>query len=353
VTSWTRYAKTLAATLVGLVIVPYAFVAIVDPYSNVPFSPPMARPMVDINQRYMYPALARSGRFDSAIFGTSTSRLLDPKQLDALFGGKFANLAMNSATAWEQTQLAKLFIRHNKVKMFLVGLDTVWCEPDADVHRLTIRPFPPWMYDEDRWNDLAYLLNGKTVEIAGRLVEYHLGLRKPRIRDDGYEVFTPPESQYDLARARTHIHGNTSHVNEEIPPVRPVAAVRGPRNFPALAWLDDLLGRLPPAASRVLVFMPVHVEAQPGQGTDTAAMEADCKRQLTALALRRNAHLVDFRIPSPITTNDSNYWDRVHFRLGIATRVATEIAEAVRLRRDAVDGDYRYLAGPPTLANRR
>jgi hypothetical protein len=99
------------------------------------------------------------------------------------------------------------------------------------------------MYDENAWNDLAYLLNGKTVEIAGCLLEYHLGHRPPRIRDDGYEIVTPPEDQYNLARAQVHIYGNSVQAAEAIEPVRAVPGAVGPWTFPALAWLDDPLGR--------------------------------------------------------------------------------------------------------------
>ena len=46
-----------------------------------------AAPIMDLNQRFMYPQIVRSGRFDAAVFGTSTVRLLDPALLDARFGG--------------------------------------------------------------------------------------------------------------------------------------------------------------------------------------------------------------------------------------------------------------------------
>jgi hypothetical protein len=347
---WRRFTATLIGTAAGLLTALYAFVALVDPYGDVPFSPPMERPIMDINQRFMYPALARGGRFDSAVIGTSTSRLLDPLELDSRLGGRFANLAMNSATAWEQMQLAGLFARHNAVRTMIVGLDAVWCDVAADWKRLTFRPFPPWMYDENPWNDLAYLLNGKTVEIAGRLVGYQLGLNPPRIRGDGFEIFTPPEGEYDLARARAHIHGNTVQAAEPIAAETAPAASPGPRRFPAFAWLDELLGRLPPHALRILAFMPVHVAAQPAAGSEAAAMEADCKRQLASLASRRRAHLVDFRIPSRVTIEDANYWDGLHYRRAIADLIPREIAEAVRRQGDAPDGVYRYLAGPDAVA---
>jgi len=40
----------------------------------------------------------RSGRYDSAVVGTSTVRLLDPQRLGALFGARFANLGLNAGT---------------------------------------------------------------------------------------------------------------------------------------------------------------------------------------------------------------------------------------------------------------
>ncbi len=55
--------------------------------------------------------------------GTSTARLLDPQELDRAFGGRFANLAMNAATPWEQTQLARLFLTRAPARACCFGLD--------------------------------------------------------------------------------------------------------------------------------------------------------------------------------------------------------------------------------------
>lgn len=51
------------------------------------------------------------------------------------------------------------------------------------------------MYDADWPNDLPYMLNTMTVELAGRRFGQAIGLKEPRLVD-GYEVFTPPESAY-------------------------------------------------------------------------------------------------------------------------------------------------------------
>ena len=156
---------------------------------------------MDINQRFMYPQLVRSGAFDAAIFGTSTMRLIDPANLSQALGDRFVNLGMNAATPWEQVQIAGLFARKVAApKRVIWGIDTTWCESDATApeKRLTPRPFPAWLYDDSGWTDWPRLMNLTTLEIAGRLLAHRLGLMPERIRGDGYEVFTPPEALYDL-----------------------------------------------------------------------------------------------------------------------------------------------------------
>ncbi len=207
--AWRGMARTAAVTLAGGLALVCGVIFLVDPYDVVPFSPRAERPMMDLNQRWLYPGVARSGRFDSYVIGTSTIRLLDPERLDRAFGGRFANLAMNSATAWEQDQLARVILRAGgPPRTLVIGIDTVWCARDADTQRITFRGFPEWMYDDNRWNDLLHLLNGKTLEIAGRLLGYWLGLtpaalpggRVRGVRAAGGELRPRPRPHPPLSR---------------------------------------------------------------------------------------------------------------------------------------------------------
>lgn len=353
--SWSGYVKTLIATALGAVGVLMAFVLAMDPYRNVPFSPPMERPLMDDNQRFLFPGVVRSGRFDSAVFGTSTGRLLQPAHFDRLIGGRFANLSMNSAMAWEQYKIADLFLRTVPAPRTLVfTLDRVWCAGDADVQRTTFRPFPPWMYDDDPWNDLAYLLNGKTLEIAGRLAEYHLGLRRPRLGADGYERFVPPDEQWDRAKAEAKIYeGPKRSIVPQVPPYAATDAERQGWRFPALVWLEELLARLPAATRPVLAFMPVHVVMQPQPGSRAAAVERECKDRIARLGAAADAWVIDFRIPSRVTADDANYWDNLHYRVGVADWLETTLAEVLRGRREAADDTWRLLAAPRAGSPRR
>jgi hypothetical protein len=128
-------------------------------------------------------------------------------------------------------------------KALIVGLDVVWCDPEADSHRITFRGFPDWLYEDDPWKGVVHLFNYGTVEIAARLVGYHLGLYPERIRYDGYEVFVPPEAQYDALRAHENIwRGREPPPVDPSPPLTP--AERRRLSFPALPWLDAALARL-------------------------------------------------------------------------------------------------------------
>ncbi len=343
--TWNRHLKILLATFIVANAALYLFVLAMNPFGNLPNTVLRSHVMMDDNQRYQYPSVVRSGRYDSVIIGTSTSRLLAPKPFEQLLGGRLANIAMNAGTAWEQTELTRLFLRQTpKPHALVVGLDAPWCSEKADTERITFRGFPEWMYDDDPWNDLAYLLNARALEISGRRAGAALGLAKPRLPPDGWEIFTPPELDYDLAKAQTKIYGNGARALPEpkVPPETVTAGERARWQFPALAWLESLIDR--GHWQRVLLVLPpVHVTAQPVPGTRKAIEEAECKARIAVIAEKRKIPVIDFRIASDITRRDENYWDPLHYRVAIAERFARGVSTALKTRADDPNGDWRML----------
>jgi hypothetical protein len=343
--TWRGFVARFLGVFAGGLAAVSLFVLLVDPYGVMPFSLPIERPIVSISQRHVYPQAVQSGRFDSIILGTSTSRLLDPESLNAPFGARVFNAAMNNAMAWEQKLIFDKFV--DKVaapKLVLVGLDTVWCRADADQNRFGYPDFPHWMYDANPWNDALHLVNASTLEIAGRIVGWHLGLYRERVRRDGFGVFTPPEESYDAARASANVWRDRPDRGAAISSaVALPEAERRQLALPAVPWLDAMLARLPSSTMKILAYMPVHVAAQPAPGSREAAIEAECKERIAAVARRRGARVVDWRIASALTREDTNYWDALHFRLPIAERVARETSQAALQGREAADGSYRLL----------
>ena len=212
---WLAFNKTFAMTFAGFTGFVVVLILMVDPLGVVPFSLPIDRPIVDIKQRHFYPLVVRSRRYDSLVLGTSTSRLLDPDDLDKTLGYRFANLALNDGRAFEQWRLADLYLREVGIpKSILVGLDGPWCHPQADApeNLITVRGFPEWIYDENPWNDLLHLINGRMAEFAVRTILTKIGVRPKRLGDNGFAVFVPPESEYDLTRAREYIWGDAQQI---------------------------------------------------------------------------------------------------------------------------------------------
>jgi hypothetical protein len=339
---WRGFSATLMAAAASSAAAMFLFVLAVDPYGlrTGPGRAPV--PIMDLNQRFMYPQIVRSGRYDSAVFGTSTVRLLDPQRLDALFGARFTNLGLNAGTPWEQIQLARLLLGHvRQPKVLIFGLDSPWCSPDADRDRLTFRTFPAWLYEKRPLRYAYKLFSFKSLEIAGRVALNRLGLMPDRIRADGYEVFVPPDAQYDLARARSH----TALQGVPPPPSGkgPLSeADRAALRMPALDWLEDILAAVP-ETRKILIFPPVHVSVQPTAGSRAADEEAECKRRVGEIARRTGSTLIDFRLRSAVTSEDSNYWDPLHYRIGIADRLAMTLRDAARGGPEPADGFYRVL----------
>ena len=332
--NWPRFTRDTLTTLavIGLAII--AFIAAVDPYGlrTAPGHPP--GPIVDTAQRWSYPQIARGGAYDSAVLGSSTSRLLDPVALDAAFEARFANLAMNAATPDEQLRLAALFLAGRTAKVVLFGLDTTWCA--ATPAARSAIPFPDWLYEPEASFGVLRQVNVRSLEAAGKAALVEAGYGRAAIRADGYAVFTPPESSYDPSRAERHL---ASAVRDPGEPADPPTAP-----MPALDRLGALLSRLPRKTQAILAFMPVNARLQGRDGTPAGAREAACKARAARLGAEHGALVTDFRIPSPVTTQDTNYWDALHYRLPVAARIVAGLKEARTTGVDDGAGLYRVLA---------
>ncbi len=345
---WRRFFAILvgAAVTIGAVLI--AAVAIVDPFDTLALSPNLDRVPIATNARYSFPALARSSRFDSVVIGTSTSRLLRPERLNALFGGRFANLAMNSATAYEQTQMLSLFGRsHATPATVMIGIDTVWCDVGTRFERFTPRPFPTWMYDDNPWNDLPAHFNLYSLEQAGRQFATMIGLRPVKYGRDGYTNFLPAAADYDNEKARRNLWGDGP---DHVVPVTPAQILsdeaRAALRFPTHGLMQSVLAELPPETRKILFFVPTHVSAQPQPGSRGAAEWQECKARMVAMAADvENATVVDFMLPSPVTATDRNYWDRLHYTVEIADLLAEDLYVAAQREGDS-GGRFRLLSGP-------
>jgi hypothetical protein len=347
---WRGFLRLLALTAASVVVATYALVLLVDPYDCLWFSPRLERMPLATSQRYAFPALARSPKFDSIVLGSSVVRHLRPADLDAAFGARFANLALDNGTPYEQWRLFDLFVRtHASPRVVIVGMDTIWCQPEFPARRIYEPGFPEWLYDDGRWNKLETLLSRTAVTDTIRQLEWLLGGDRPDRAADGFADLQPPET-YDLERARRHLYEGQSWPRmqpPQVPAYAPEGDVERRWTFPDHDRLRQMLRALPQATITILLFTPTHHFSQPPPGSQRAAAWDACKRSVARVAADvPNAYVLDFLIHSPITLRDENYWDGLHYRVEAGSQVIALMADAVR-RRKAESDFFRYLAGPP------
>lgn len=319
--TWPSFIKTFIITAVAAVAVVYLCILMVDPYASFSFSLPFDREPISTNQRFSYPSLARNPSFDSAIIGTSTARLLKPARLNKLTGDNWVNLAMNSATAYEQMEMLKLFLRHHPdSKRVVIGIDDAWCRPDKEIQKFTFRPFPPWMYDENPWNDLLYLFNDKALENTVRLIEYWAGEREAKYDKTGYRDFTEDFGPYDLKRSRQKLY-EAKTAERTIPaadPLPPVNVYNGLPEYQAHVLLKEALSTAPRGTEAVIIYMPMHAAYLNKNKMNYRTCKKSVRMTLEAVG---NVRHVDLMQISDMTRRDENYWDPLHFTTNVAESI--------------------------------
>ena len=67
---WCGWITAFALAALTLTVLLLGFIVALDPYGARLRAGQPARPLMDLNQRFMYPQIVRSGAFDSAVFGT-------------------------------------------------------------------------------------------------------------------------------------------------------------------------------------------------------------------------------------------------------------------------------------------
>lgn len=344
---WRRFFRLAVGTAVAVVAIVYAFVVLVDPFDTLPLSPSADRGPIADNQRFSYPALARSDKFDSAVFGTSTSRLLRPAALNAEFAARFANLAMNSATPYEQSRLMAVFrAAHPAARVVIVGVDQGYCLTGGTDEKFTPRPFPEWMYGHSPWLGYREMFNLYAVQSAGQQFGVLIGIKQPTYGHDGYANFLPSDSQYDPARVAEHLSWEGT-----LSPTGQHDGDPATWDYAAIDRLHRELAVFAPTTRRILYFVPYNHRLMPPADSIGMVTWRECKRRVGALAGQLpNTLAVDFMLPTSITTSDDNYWDGQHYRLAIADRIVRDLAAADR---GETSPDYQVLGSSGVASARR
>ncbi|AXY22211.1 hypothetical protein CD178_01434 [Komagataeibacter saccharivorans] len=307
----------------------YLFIVTVDPWDALPLSPRFARVPVTSNARYTMPALARNPRFDSVVIGTSTSRLMQPALLDRAFDARFLNMAMNSASPWEQARELDMFLRHHpRPRIVMIGIDAAWCHERPGSLTSPNRPWPEWMYGHPAWTGYLHMASLYALQEAANQFLWLAGLKAQRFGTDGYTSFVPPDDHYDPARVQAIFARWAPPDNTPAPP--------GMADTPpaTMGLLAEMLERMPASTLKILWFPPASSMLHGTAGSIAAARLQACRLGVGGLAARTpDTVALDFNHDSTLTENRDNFWDPLHYRIPVAQRLMTDIAATIRTGR--------------------
>lgn len=126
------------------------------------------------DERYMNDGISRHFDFDAMITGTSISQNFKTSELDALFGTKSVKETFSGSGYKEQSENIMRAIKYNSnLETVFWGLDYNGLLRDSDWKRYD--EYPTYLYDNNIFNDVAYLLN-KSIMYHGTLLNIYMTL---------------------------------------------------------------------------------------------------------------------------------------------------------------------------------
>lgn len=162
-------------------------VFIVDPfqvYRKASFYVPYIE---NTTQAYTNAGIARHYEYDSAIVGSSMTENFRPTQLDEVLGGQFIKLCSSGGSAYNHAVLMRTAFETHTLRRVLYGFDMYSFVGDPSG---TASALPTYLYDENPFNDVSYLLNRdvlldrlKELYEYNQYTPYEVG---EDIRDDMY-----------------------------------------------------------------------------------------------------------------------------------------------------------------------
>ncbi|MFL5257596.1 MAG: hypothetical protein ACJ8AI_32890 [Rhodopila sp.] len=310
--AWRRWIVAFCASSAGVAGTIFLLLLLIDPYDSHRFPNLGLVGIADTNTRMAHVSRGRNPRFDSAIFGNSTSQMIDPHRLSEETGLSFTSLPLPAAGPREELALMRWVLRnHSRVGAWVIVTDPVWCSPDP--HIWLEYPFPFWLYGTDL-DYLANVFNGKSFDRAAYRIQIALGLLKPSDQV-GY-------SDYAL---------NSKSPGHFDPPPQFYIDPAPKAPFPWVDALGAMIRSLPADAAVVLLMPPVYHSMIPPPGSSMGERLDRCKAALAQMvAGRKHSGFLDFRIDTADTRDALNFNDGIHFRHKLAREQEAAIIGVLR-----------------------
>ncbi len=156
-----------------------AAIGVIDPFFQ--YHRPLfgMEPLVD-NERYQNPGIADHFPYDSVILGSSMTENFRAGWFDEAFGCSSVKLSYSAARTGSYAWMLQKAAKGRELSHVFLGLDSASLIVD---HGTYMFPLPEYLYDNDPFNDVEYLLNMDVLKPAARLVWKNLRGTVPPMED--------------------------------------------------------------------------------------------------------------------------------------------------------------------------
>jgi len=313
------------AWVVSLVVLALAAAAVlvwwVDPYFHYRAPRPGLAYVLD-NQRHQNDGIVRHFEYGALVTGSSMAENFRASDVERLWGLKTVKVPFSGASYRELRQIVLRAVAANpQLELIVVGLDFNKLIMDPDWMRNDLGVFPEYLYDDDPWNDVRYLLN-RTALVKAVCALAHLG--GPTSFDD-YSCWHTPETRYG-ARA---VLGNGTYAPVDGVPQRPYSEADRTR---VAANVRENLEPIMSCGRKVLFFVTPYSAARTYAWKRGGQFERQlqAERQLAeAVFAHPNVRLFSFNARTEVTGNLDNYRDIDHYGPWVSEQILTWMHDGV------------------------
>lgn len=154
-----KYRKALlgvVAFAVVFAVMTAALIIYVDPFFHY-HKPLEGFPYLVDNQLSQNPGMAKNMEYDSAILGSSMTVNFNTNWFEELMGLNTLKLSYSAAFPRDQANIMKIIFENNPdIRKIFLGIDVITYTGAVDQ---TKYPIPEYLYDENLFNDVSYVLN--------------------------------------------------------------------------------------------------------------------------------------------------------------------------------------------------
>ncbi|WP_432820897.1 hypothetical protein [Trichloromonas sp.] len=303
-------------------------------------------------ERYLNPGIAKTFEYDTVIVGSSMIQNFRPSAVDSILNTVSVKLPIPGSSAYEQSLTLDTALRTGKVRRVLFGLDLFSFKGAPKRLSGGEGSIPFYLYDDDPFNDLKYLLSLDTLIFYKYIIRSTLAGRDARkLEMDNYGYWG---DRFDFGSVQVLEDWKTGNFNKNA--VTADFSVKVLKESFDANFLDHF--RANPEVRFDLFFPPYSV-----------LVWLDCREKgllddfllfkqyvVSAVANLDNVQVFDFQAEEKIIADLGNYKDVSHYSPAINELMTRAIAEneyrvdprsieAIndRLRALIADASIRYL----------